>query len=67
MRNITTNGACLKVPSRLGLPNQFTLIIPHEEKRYACWVVWGGLKEFGVSFTSPTPITGKPVLRIVKS
>ncbi len=66
IRNISAKGACLKVVSRLGIPNQFTLFIPGENKQYSCWLVWSGMKEIGVSFSEEHSLHGQPDLQIVK-
>jgi hypothetical protein len=40
VRNLSERGAALDVGSQIGIPDQFTLIIP-KMKIYSCNVVWG--------------------------
>ena len=50
VRNLTSAGAMLDVESPLGIPRVFTLIVPSDEVRKHCQVVWIKEKRVGVVF-----------------
>jgi hypothetical protein len=50
VRNMSPGGACLEVPSQLGIPNDFELIISHDKFRRLCHVVWRSATRVGVQF-----------------
>jgi PilZ domain len=52
VRNLTEAGAALDIGSQVGIPDQFTLIVP-QKKIYSCEVVWRKDRRIGVRFASP--------------
>ena len=50
VRNMSPGGACLEVPSPLGIPDDFELIINHDKFRRFCHVVWRSATRMGVEF-----------------
>jgi len=50
VRNISDTGACLEVPSPLGIPDEFTLIVESEALRRECSVAWRRANRLGVAF-----------------
>jgi hypothetical protein len=50
VRNMSPGGACLEVPSQLGIPDDFVLIIGHDGFRQTCHVVWRSASRMGVTF-----------------
>ena len=50
VRNLTTSGAMLDVVSPLGVPREFTLVIPSDDVRRECRLVWVKERRMGVSF-----------------
>lgn len=51
VRNLSKTGACLEIVSPIGIPNEFTLVIPSDELKQQCQVVWRTAQRIGVSFT----------------
>lgn len=49
VRDLSTNGARLEVPTVVGIPNTFDLMLPGVA-RQPCRVAWRRLKELGVAF-----------------
>lgn len=49
VRNLTKSGAMLDVVSPLGVPREFTLVIPSDDIRHECRIVWVKEKRIGVS------------------
>ncbi len=49
VRNLTRSGAMLDVVSPLGVPREFALVIPSDDIRYECRIVWIKEKRIGVS------------------
>jgi hypothetical protein len=49
VRNLSERGAALDIGSQIGIPDQFTLIIP-KKKIYSCNVVWRKRGRIGVAF-----------------
>ncbi|RTM14644.1 MAG: PilZ domain-containing protein [Bradyrhizobiaceae bacterium] len=54
VRNLTRSGAMLDVASPLGVPRVFTLVIPSDDIRHECRIVWIREKRLGVSFVQVT-------------
>jgi hypothetical protein len=50
VRDISTTGAALEVSSRIGIPESFTLVVPEDELRLPCSVVWRKDFRIGVTF-----------------
>lgn len=49
VRNISSRGARIEVPSVVGIPDAFLLVVPPSSSQ-PCRVVWRRFKEIGVSF-----------------
>ena len=52
VRNLSINGAALHVESPVGIPDKLVLVIPSDQLRRACWVMWlrwGGLGSGSIS------------------
>lgn len=58
VRNLSETGAALEVPSPVGIPERFTLVVPQEHITRACRVMWRKEKRIGVAFTSESNIAG---------
>jgi hypothetical protein len=50
VRNLSASGASLDVASPVGIPERFTLVMPADELRRSCRVVWRKERRIGVSF-----------------
>jgi hypothetical protein len=50
LRNLSETGAALEVSSPVGIPDQFVLVVPAEESRHRCSVVWRKERRIGVVF-----------------
>jgi hypothetical protein len=50
VRNISETGAALEVVSPLYIPDRFTLVVPTEQLRRPCHIVWRKEKRIGVTF-----------------
>jgi hypothetical protein len=50
VRNLSKVGAALNVPSPVGIPDEFILVIPRDELRIACRVVWRKAERIGIRF-----------------
>jgi hypothetical protein len=50
VRNLAPIGACLDVPSQIGIPDEFTLVIDHERLKKKCRVIWRKPTRLGVEF-----------------
>jgi hypothetical protein len=50
VRNLSKIGAALDVPSPVGIPDKFDLVIPTDALRFACRVVWRKAQRIGVRF-----------------
>ena len=50
VRNLSAIGACLDVASQMGIPDEFTLVIEHEELKTKCRVIWRNPTRIGVEF-----------------
>jgi hypothetical protein len=50
IRNLSPAGACLEVPSLIGIPEKFVLVIQSEQRRQPCHVIWRTATRMGVEF-----------------
>lgn len=50
VRNVSAAGACLEVPSTVGIPDRFDLVIASEPHERACRVAWKDKTRVGVTF-----------------
>ena len=50
VRNLSETGAALEVASPLGIPTQFTLVLPTDGLHRCCHVVWRKERRIGVAF-----------------
>jgi hypothetical protein len=50
VRNLSNAGACLEIVSPIGIPDEFTLVIPSDDVKQGCHVVWRTAHRIGVSF-----------------
>ena len=50
VRNLSETGAALEVASPLGIPTQFTLVLPTDGLHRRCHVVWRKERRIGVAF-----------------
>ena len=50
IRNMSNTGAALDVTSPIGIPAQFTLVLPADGLHMPCHVVWRKEKRIGVTF-----------------
>jgi hypothetical protein len=50
IRNISQGGACLKVASQFGIPDDFDLIIGTDNWHRLCRVAWRKANRIGVAF-----------------
>lgn len=50
VRNLSEGGACLDVASQIGIPNDFTLVIPNEHLRRASRIAWRHGTLIGAAF-----------------
>ncbi len=50
VRNFSREGAALDVPSAIGIPDHFTLVIQTEGSRFFCQSVWRKDRRIGVAF-----------------
>ena len=51
VRNLSPEGACLLVPSVIGVPPAFDLLIDGEPASRPCKLVWHGENRIGVEFS----------------
>jgi hypothetical protein len=51
VRNLSSTGACLDVPSAVGVPDVFELIIESESTTRACRIAWRSERRIGVHFS----------------
>ena len=52
VRNLSDGGACLEVPSPIGVPDDFTLIIECDHFTRSCHVRWRTGHRIGVAFAA---------------
>ena len=50
VRNLSAAGACLEIPSTLGVPDRFDLVITTEKYPRSCRVAWKDKTRVGVTF-----------------
>jgi PilZ domain len=50
VRNVSNTGAALDVTSPIGIPDQFTLVLPGDGVATRCHVVWQKQRRLGVAF-----------------
>jgi hypothetical protein len=50
VRNASDNGAALEVVSPLYIPERFTLVVPTDQLKRPCHIVWRKGKRIGVAF-----------------
>ncbi len=50
VRNVSETGACLEVVSPIGIPDQFTLVVPHDAVMRQVQVKWRRANRIGVVF-----------------
>ena len=50
VRNLSETGAALEVVSPLFIPERFTLIVPTDQLKRRCHIVWRKQKRIGVAF-----------------
>ncbi len=50
VRNLSKDGAALDVPSLTGIPNEFSLLLLIEGRRFSCRSVWRNERRIGVTF-----------------
>ena len=50
VRNVSAGGACLQVPTTIGIPDDFDLVIEPEKESRACRVAWKSDNRLGVTF-----------------
>ena len=55
VRNLSEIGAALEVASVVGIPTEFSLVIPSDNVNRKCRVVWRKLNRIGVAFDNSDP------------
>ena len=50
VRNLSPAGACLEVASQVGIPDEFVLLVSHEQLKQPCHVIWRTATRMGVEF-----------------
>jgi hypothetical protein len=50
VRNLSPIGACLDVAGQIGIPDEFTLLVEHEQLKKKCRVIWRTPTRLGVQF-----------------
>jgi hypothetical protein len=64
VRNLSPVGACLDVPNQMGIPDEFTLLVEHEQLKKKCRVIWRDPSRLGVEFLAerltPDPVAAEP-------
>ena len=50
VRNVSETGAALEVVTPLFIPDRFTLLVPSEQLKRPCHIVWRKDKRIGVAF-----------------
>jgi len=52
VRNISPIGACLEVAGPAGIPDEFLLLVEHDQLKKNCRVIWRQPTKLGVEFVS---------------
>jgi hypothetical protein len=52
VRNLSEIGACLDVAGQVGIPDEFMLVIEHEQLKKKCRVIWRKPNRLGVEFAA---------------
>jgi len=52
VRNVSETGAALEVPSPVGIPDRFKLVIAQDRLSKLCRVMWRKERRIGVAFVS---------------
>jgi len=52
VRNISPVGACLEVAGPAGIPDEFLLLVEHDQLKKNCRVIWRQPTKLGVEFVS---------------
>jgi hypothetical protein len=52
VRDLSPTGACLDVPSSIGIPEAFELVMEAEGTALSCRVVWRSDRRLGVQFSA---------------
>jgi PilZ domain-containing protein len=55
VRNLSETGACLHLPSSVGVPDSFDIVIGPDSAPTPCRVVWRSAKQIGIAFTPDPP------------
>jgi len=50
IRNISDKGACLEVESQFGIPETFTLVVPHDAIMRVAHIQWRSANRIGIAF-----------------
>jgi hypothetical protein len=50
VRNLSPAGACLEVPSRICIPDEFVLVVGSERLLQPCHAIWRTATRLGVEF-----------------
>ena len=50
VKNLSPKGACISVPSPIGIPDTFDLVFDGGDPQQVCHVVWRTAKQIGVEF-----------------
>ncbi len=56
VRNLSLSGACLDVPTTIGIPECFDVIFNADNSIRACRMVWHKEKQLGVEFAPGRPL-----------
>ncbi len=52
VRNLSGTGAALDVPSPIGIPDHFSLVMQTEGMRFYCETIWRKERRIGVEFSA---------------
>jgi hypothetical protein len=63
VRNLSPIGACLEVAGPAGIPDEFVLMIRHDQLRQTCRVIWRKPTQVGVEFVPAQAGNDTPGLR----
>lgn len=53
IRDLTPDGARLRLPSTVGVPATFHLLLDRDQRERRCKVIWRSETELGVAFEEP--------------